>query len=100
MGWLNCYGIPDPKTRRFQELNGIYARLAAKGGSLREANRAAWANTTDFRLPIFKWCVNTWPVRINRLESLVAQEPPILQRHDNRLSGVAPPFANFPRTST
>ena len=41
MGWLNCDGIPDPKTRRFQELNGIYARLAAKGGSLREANRAA-----------------------------------------------------------
>ena len=31
MGWLNCDGIPDPKTRRFQELNGIYARLAAKG---------------------------------------------------------------------
>ena len=35
MGWLNCDGIPDPKTRRFQELNGIYARLAAKSGSLR-----------------------------------------------------------------
>ena len=41
MGWLNCDGIPDPRTRRFQELNGIYARLAAKSGSLREANRAA-----------------------------------------------------------
>jgi hypothetical protein len=41
MGWLNSDGIPDPKTRRFQELNGIYACLAAKGGSLREANRAA-----------------------------------------------------------
>jgi len=41
MGWLNCDGIPDPKTRRFQELNGIDACLAAKCGSLREANRAA-----------------------------------------------------------
>jgi hypothetical protein len=41
MGWLNCDGIPDLRPRRFQELNGIYARLAAKSGSLREANRAA-----------------------------------------------------------
>jgi len=98
MGWLNCDGIPDPKTRRFQELNGIDACLAAKCGSLREANRAAWANKTGFRLPIFKWRVNTWSGQLNRLESLVTQEPPILQRRDNRLSGVAPPFANFPRT--
>ncbi|WP_082708706.1 helix-turn-helix domain-containing protein [Thiobacillus denitrificans] len=27
------------------------------------------------------------------------QEPPSLQRHGSRLSGVNPPFANFPRTS-
>jgi hypothetical protein len=26
MGWLDCNEIPDPKTRRFQELNGIQGR--------------------------------------------------------------------------
>jgi hypothetical protein len=30
MGWLNCDGIPDPKTRRLQELNGIQGRCMTR----------------------------------------------------------------------
>ena len=32
MGWLNCDGIPDPKTRRLQELNGIQGRCMTRIG--------------------------------------------------------------------
>ena len=32
MGWLNSDGIPDPKTRRFQELNGIQGQCMTRIG--------------------------------------------------------------------
>jgi hypothetical protein len=32
MGWLNCDEIPDPRIRRFQELNGIKGRCVARIG--------------------------------------------------------------------
>ena len=36
MGWLKYSNeIPDPKTRRFQELNGIKGRLSTKSSILR-----------------------------------------------------------------
>jgi hypothetical protein len=56
MGWLNCNGIPDPKTRRFQELNGIQGRCMTRiGRAETDSQQVQLCKLCAFQKPLQAW---------------------------------------------